>query len=52
MFEGDYLNGIKNGYGKEYKKDILIFNGEFKNGKRDGQGKEYNYPKNKNIFIG
>ena len=41
-FEGFYLNGIKNGKGKEYNdKGKLIFEGEYLNGKRNGEGKEY-----------
>ena len=42
-FEGGYLNGKRNGKGKEY--DIngnLIFSGEYLNGKRNGKGQEYN----------
>ena len=56
LFEGEYLNGERNGKGKEYNNNgYLIFEGEFKNGKRwndifkgselkDGKGyvKEYN----------
>ena len=45
IFEGQYLNGLKNGKGKEYDHENgkLIFEGEFLNGKRNGKGKEYNY---------
>ena len=43
LFEGEYLNGKKNGKGKEYFYNELIFEGEYKNGKRNGKGKEYNY---------
>ena len=33
--EGEYLNGEKNGKGKEYNMDgLLIFEGEYKNGKK------------------
>jgi len=42
IFEGEYLNGKRNGKGKEY--DIygnLIFEGEYLNGKKNGKGKEY-----------
>ena len=43
MFEGEYLNGRKNGKGKEYNiHGYLIFEGEYLNGKRDGKGKIYN----------
>ena len=42
-FEGEYLNGERNGKGKEYDKYFgkLIFEGEYLNGKRHGKGKEY-----------
>ena len=43
-FEGEYLNGKRNGKGKEYNGEgKLIFEGEYLNGKRNGIGKEYNY---------
>ena len=41
-YEGEFLNGKKNGKGIEYK-DNLKYEGEFKNGKKNG--------KYKNIFI-
>ena len=42
IFEGEYLNGVKNGRGKEYEVGSLIFEGEFLNGKIwNGIGKEY-----------
>ena len=42
-FEGEYLNGQRNGKGKEYDLFIgeLSFEGEYLNGKRHGKGKEY-----------
>ena len=41
-FEGEYLNGNRNGKGKEYdEKGNLIFEGEYINGKRNGMGKKY-----------
>ena len=44
LFEGDFLNGEKNGKGKEYWDDgKLLFEGEYLNGKRNGKGKEYDY---------
>ena len=43
-FEGEYLNGKRNGKGKEYwHNGIIEFEGEFLNGKRNGKGKEYKY---------
>ena len=42
-FEGEYLNGKRNGKGKEYNNNgKLIFEGEYLNGKRNGKGKQYN----------
>ena len=41
IFKGNYLNGKKNGKGKEYNEDdIIIFEGNYLNGKRSGKGKE------------
>ena len=43
-FEGEYLNGERNGKGKVYLKGELIFEGEYLNGVRwNGKGKEYDY---------
>ena len=43
-FEGEYLNGVKNGKGKEYNcYGKLLFEGEYKNGEKNGNGKEYYY---------
>ena len=34
IFEGKYINGIRNGKGKRYNSDgIIIFEGEYLNGK-------------------
>ena len=42
LFEGEYLNGKRNGKGKEYNEEgKLIYEGEYLNGKRNGKGKEY-----------
>ena len=45
IYEGEYLNGKKNGKGKVYNDDgELIFEGELKDGiKWNGKGKIYNY---------
>ena len=41
-FEGEYLNGERNGKGKEYYYNgELKFEGEYLDGKRHGKGKEY-----------
>ena len=43
IFEGQYLNGLKNGKCKEYDAEsgIIQFEGEYLNGLRIGKGKEY-----------
>ena len=41
IYEGEYLNGKRNGKGKLIKKGI-IYECEFLNGKINGKGKEYN----------
>ena len=38
IFEGEYLNGERNGKGKEYYDDKLVFEGEYLNGKRKEEG--------------
>ena len=41
-FEGEYLNGKRNGKGKEYDNNgSVIYEGEYLNGKRHGKGKIY-----------
>ena len=40
-YEGEYLNGKRNGNGKEYNVGLLIFEGEFKNDKK-WNGNRYN----------
>ena len=42
FFQGEYLNGERNGKGSEYYNGKLRFEGEYLNGKRNGKGKEYN----------
>ena len=40
IFEGEYINGLENGYGKEYYKNWnIIFEGKYLNGKINGKGK-------------
>ena len=42
IYEGEYLNGKRNGKGKEYDNYFgTIYEGEYLNGKRNGKGKEY-----------
>ena len=44
LFEGEYLNKKRNGYGKEYfDNGNLKIEGEYLNGKKNGKVKEYNY---------
>ena len=51
IYEGEYLNGKRNGKGKEYENGEVIFEGKYSNGKRNGKGKEYHY-NNKLKFEG
>jgi len=52
-FEGEYLNGKRNGKGKEYYfNGNLRFEGDYLNGKRNGKGKEYYDDCHKIIFEG
>ena len=51
IFEGEYLNGERNGKGKEFYDEKLIFEGEYLNGERNGKGKEF-YDNNKLKFEG
>ena len=42
IYEGEFLNGKRNGKGKEYYDDTdSIYEGEFLNGEKNGKGKEY-----------
>ena len=46
LFEGEYINGERNGKGKEYCysnwfEKSLKFEGEYLNGKKNGMGREY-----------
>ena len=51
IFEGEYLNGKRNGKGKEYNSfGKLSFKGEYKYGLK-AKGKEY-YPNGKLYFKG
>ena len=45
LFKGEYLNGKRNGKGKEYYNGKLIFEGEYLNGRR-WEGKGYDNLKN------
>ena len=48
---GRKIIGERNGKGKEYVNNKLIFEGEYLNGKRNGKGKEF-YPNSKVKFEG
>ena len=40
LFEDKYLNGKRNGQGKEYKEGKIVYGGEYLNGKRNGKAKK------------
>ena len=48
-FEGEYLNGKRNGKGKEFWDGELYFEGEYLNGERSGKGKEYDHYNNRKL---
>ena len=54
IYEGEYLNGKRNGKGKEYYNEgELIFEGEFLDNKRfNGYGKEYYKKTDEVIYEG
>ena len=54
VWKGEYLNGKKNGKGKEKQIGEIIFEGEYLNGKRCGKGTEYGtyYAHGKILFEG
>ena len=39
LFKGEYLNGKRNGNGRECYNDKLYFEGEYLNGERNEKGK-------------
>ena len=41
IFEGNYSEGIRDGYAKLYNEGKLIFKGEYSYGKIKGSGDEY-----------
>ena len=41
IFEGEYKNKKRNGFGKEYQKGKLIFEGQYKDGLKNGPWKAY-----------
>ena len=52
LFEGEYLNGKRNGFGKEYYENgILKYVGKYLDGKYNGKGNEY-FPNGKIKFKG
>ena len=51
LYEGEFLNGRRNGQGKEHNKyGKLIFEGEYKDGYRTKNGKDY-FSQNKICYI-
>ena len=46
IYDGEYLEGEKNGKGKEYDYGYLYYEGEYLKGEKNGKGKEYDYKGN------
>ena len=42
IYEGKYVEGLRNGLGKEFKRGKKIYEGEYAYGKREGKGRKYN----------
>ena len=42
LYVGGWKNGLREGYGSEFKDCFPVYIGEWKNGRRDGTGKELN----------
>jgi len=51
IYEGDIVNGVKEGFGQEFFEGKLEYEGIFVNGKRDVEGTEY-YPSGKIEYQG
>jgi hypothetical protein len=43
VFEGEFVNSLKNGYGVEYERGKVVFEGNYVNDHRDGWGKARDY---------
>ena len=41
LFKGNYINGDRNGEGRNYSHGELLFEGNYLNGLRNGEGREY-----------
>ena len=41
LYIGNWKNGLRDGYGSEFKGCFAVYIGEWKNGMRDGEGEEY-----------
>ena len=52
IFEEEYLNGKRNGKGKEYELGYLEYEGEFNKGMRHGKGKEYDFDEEVEYYKG
>ena len=42
IYEGKYVEGLRNGLGKEFKRGKKIYEGEYAYGEREGKGRKYN----------
>lgn len=55
--EGNYVNGLREGYWKEYENDKLIYYGEYKNGLMEGywfssdNNEKFFYKEGKELFF-
>lgn len=49
-YEGEYVNGMKQGKGQYYVDDFLVYEGDFSNGNMHGEGRLIDY--NGSEFVG
>lgn len=50
-YEGDFVNGLRNGKGKLFDKNKLVYEGDFVKGRREGLGKAYS-PGSSSVYEG
>ena len=52
IFEGEYKDGLQNGYGKKYEEGKLTFEGKFLNGKEwEGKGRVEEFHKGLDFWV-
>lgn len=52
IWDGNWKNGVPNGYGYNYRGNLLIYEGNVKNGSKHGIGTQYNVKNGKIVYNG